>query len=326
MRKLFKEFFYVPKYGKVREKAMLAHVALSVIIIVMCLVAMCGTAYAFFSCNITSGSSIIKIANFETQVAVQVIDNEGNVVDNSQITPMTSDHKNFRIEGLEVGKYYTVTITHTSNSTAKTGFVVVTADNCLNTYHTQQLAKDVNMEGGQTPALSFKLMITDASTVYLLAHWGTSSYYDVYKEKGDQEELYITQNEEIKMIIKADSKHHLNMNAGFHTENKEPTSTTPPTQAATVTETPSTQATEAMTDPPTETTKPPETTQPEATETSEPVSITEMSEATTEPATMQPTASTETSGTEETRPPTEATDTTDATDATDAPTTETNHA
>ena len=42
-------------------------------------------------------------------------------------------------------------------------------------------------------------MITDASNVYISAHWGTSSYYDDYKNKGDQEELYIIQGEEIML-------------------------------------------------------------------------------------------------------------------------------
>ena len=39
-RKLYKDFFYVPKYGKVREKVMIVQVAMSVSIIVMCLAAM----------------------------------------------------------------------------------------------------------------------------------------------------------------------------------------------------------------------------------------------------------------------------------------------
>ena len=31
MRKLYNEFFYIPKYGKIREKVMLARVAMTVV-------------------------------------------------------------------------------------------------------------------------------------------------------------------------------------------------------------------------------------------------------------------------------------------------------
>jgi len=311
VRKLYNEFFYIPKHGKVREKVMLTRVAMTVVIMVMCLAAMSITAYAYFSYNITSGSNIIKSASFYTDVTVQITDADGKAVDNSQITPITSDHKKFRIEGLEVGKYYTVTITHTEQSTAQTGFVVVTADKCTETYHTQQLAKDVNAEGGQTPSISFKLMITDATNVHLLAHWGTSSYYDAYKEKGDQEELYITQGEEIRLIIDGNTEPKVNKesNEGSDDESKETGSTTPSTNTTTGTETPSTQTSESTTTPSTETSTPVETTPPETTGETESTNTTEPSSTTTEPATQttEP-ASTET--TAETQPATETTETT----------------
>lgn len=197
MRKLYNEFFYIPKHGKIREKVMLTRVVTVVATTVMCLVAMSIIAYAYFSCDVTSNFNTIKSATFEVNVQVQITDSEGNVVDNSQITPIISDYKNFKLEGLAVGKYYSVTIATIEQNTAKTGFAVVTADNCDKTYYTQQLFKDVNAESGQTNSVSFKLMVTDESNVYISTHWGTSSYYDDYKNKGDQEELYITQGEEI---------------------------------------------------------------------------------------------------------------------------------
>ena len=51
MKKLYNEFFYVPKYGKVKEKVMLMRTALTVVIMVVCLFAMSLTAYAYFSHN-----------------------------------------------------------------------------------------------------------------------------------------------------------------------------------------------------------------------------------------------------------------------------------
>lgn len=202
MKELYNEYLHVPKQGKIREKVMLSRIALTSVVIVICLFAMAFSAYAYFSKGITSGTNVIKVATFETKVEIQPADNSVR----SAVTVTTSDNKNFLINGLEVGKYYTVTITHTVNSTAKTGFVVVTADNCPDTYHTQQIAKDVNAVGGQTPSVSFDLMITDPSTVHLLAHWGTSSYYDAYKNNGDQEKLYITHGEDVDLIVNGKAK------------------------------------------------------------------------------------------------------------------------
>lgn len=197
MRKLYNEFFYIPKHGRVREKVMLTRIAMTVTIVIMCLAAMSITAYAYFSYNISSGSNIIKAAHFETKVSIQITDENGEAVD---IKPITSNYQTHKVE-LNAGKSYTVTVTPTENSTAKTGFVVVTAEGCDQTYHTQQLGIDENVTDGETPSITFKLMITDSTEVRFLAHWGTSTFYDAYKNKGDTEELYIIRDEEVKMIV-----------------------------------------------------------------------------------------------------------------------------
>ena len=203
MRKLFNEFFRIPKHGKIREKVMLARLAITITIVVACLAAMSFSAYAYFSYNVVSGFNIIKSATFKTEVQVQITDEAGNVVET--ITPITSNRKSFKIEGLEIGEFYTVSIKPINDDTAaKTGFVIVTADNCLDTYHTQQLGIDENVPGGRTEDIKFKLMVTDSAVVYLQSHWGTSSYYADYQNKYD--ELYITQGEEIKMIIGGHTK------------------------------------------------------------------------------------------------------------------------
>ena len=71
MRELYKEFFHIPKHGKIPEKVILVRVALIVIIAVVCLATMSITAYAWFSYNVTSGSNVIKAANFEAQITIK---------------------------------------------------------------------------------------------------------------------------------------------------------------------------------------------------------------------------------------------------------------
>lgn len=274
MRKLYNEFFYIPKHGKIREKVMLARVASIVAIMVACLVAMSITAYAYFSYNVTSGSNTIKAANFETDVTVRIIDADGKAVENSNITPLTSDNKNFTIEGLEVGKWYEVKVERTTNCTAQTGFIVVSAKGCEVTYHTQQLGVDKNVADGKTPEIRFKLMITDATNVILESHWGTSSYYPAYQIESENDGRYITLDEEIKMIVNGYVEPNVNKEGNEDTSEGtgEGSSDNDTNGASDTTITPPTNKT---TTPSTDTTESAETTTPGTTVTSESINTTE---------------------------------------------------
>ena len=201
MRNLYRELFYVPKHGKVNDKVMLVRIAIFITIIVTCLIAMSFTAYAYFSYNVTSASNTIKAADFFTDVTVQITEANGAEVVDCNITPITSDNKNFKIEGLEVGKWYIVTIEPSTLNTSNTGFIIVSADNCKTIYHTQQLGIDENVQNGETTKICFKLKLTDTANVFLKSHWGTSSFYSKFKTNGKDDEQYITQNEEITMTI-----------------------------------------------------------------------------------------------------------------------------
>ena len=195
MRKLYNEFFYIPKYGKIREKVMLARVAMTVVIMVVCLATMSITAYAYFSHNVTSGSNIIKSASFYTDVTVQITAEDGTAGDT--ITTNTSDHKSHSAE-LSANKTYTITVKHNDRSTAQTGFVIVTAEGCETRYHTQQLGRDGN---GNTYTITFKLTPGANTVVTFRSHWGTSSFYSDFKEIGENDERYIIDGEEIKLIV-----------------------------------------------------------------------------------------------------------------------------
>ena len=219
MRKLYDEFFYIPEGGKISEKVILTRVTTIVVTVILCLAAMGFAAYASFSYNISAGSHVIKAARFETNVSLQVIDENGEAID---IEPTTSTYQMHKVR-LEAGKFYTVTITPTEKSTAKTGFVIITAGGCEKEYHTRQLGVDTSTSTGKTESVSFELMVTDQTEVCFLAHWGTSSYYDLYKNEAEQEELYITEGEEVKMIVNGYEEPNLGGASaeGFGDENEE---------------------------------------------------------------------------------------------------------
>ncbi len=318
MRKFYDEFFYIPKHGKVREKVMLTRIATTVTVIMMCLAAMSFTAYAYFSCNITSGSSVIKSASFYTDVTVQITDASGN-----EVEVITSDYVSHFANGLKANQTYYITLKHTDRSTAQTGFVVLTAEGCATRYHTQQLGRDGD---GNTATITFTIVPGADTDVKFYSHWGTSCFYSDFKEINENDERYITQGEEIKLTV--DGAVPGSNQGGTEDPSDDGSEGNAAESTSTIPETGTESSPESTTTPSIETTEPAETTPPDTTDSTEESDTTEPNATTAEPQTTQPDQSTETTGTgsaeptetetEETRPETETAETTDA------PTIETN--
>jgi len=191
VRKFDLSLFRTTEGGKIREQAMMARAVTTVAVIVMCLIAMSVTAYAYFSCNVSSGSGMIQAARFETNVSLA---EEHNTA--VEVTPITKQNSK---ASLKAGTTYSVTVETNENCTANTGFVVITASNCAETYHTQQLFANANTRAGNATNLTFTLKVTKDTEVYFLSHWGTSSYYDAYRSNGTNGELYVIEGETIEM-------------------------------------------------------------------------------------------------------------------------------
>lgn len=216
MKKLYQEYFYLPKHGKIRDKVMIMRVAFTAVIMIACLVAMGITGYAYFSHNVTSGSNIIKAANFEIDVSITITEN-----DSSAPVDVTKKNSASYTADLKAGKTYTVTLVESQNSTAKTGFCVVTATGCPDTFHSQQIGVDASVENdGYTEEVEFQLKVTKDTTVTFLSHWGTSSYYDAYDEKGEGDRLYITNADinENKVVMIIDGVSEEECDANLRTE------------------------------------------------------------------------------------------------------------
>ena len=284
MRKLYREYFYIPRHEKICDKVMVTRVATAVGIVVMCLMAMSFTAYAYFSHPITSSSNIIKAANFDADVFINITTETGEPI------PVSEESNHAKTAQLKAGNIYHIVLDESTSNTAGTGFVIVSSLACKEVYHTQQLGNDESVEGGRTEKIIFDLSVTVDTTVCFVSHWGTSSHYDDFKDKGDGSKRYITNanigDKAVKMVINGVD------NSVSDSEDEGKEITTPETTTTT------------------------ETATRETTGTSEPTTTTEPSNSTTEPATQttEP-AATETTSTEataETQPATESSETTDA--------------
>lgn len=309
MRKFYRDFFYIPKYGKVQEKVMLTRVTMTVAIVIMCLAAMGFTAYAYFSCDVTSGFNTIQAANFASKI-VQITDKNGQTVE------VKKTNNTYTAE-LKANEEYSIVLERADSSTAKTGFVVITADNCSNKYHTQQIGRDST---GKSETLTFQLVPSADTTVTFRSHWGTSSMYPEFVETGKRSNLYIVNNGHVALFIMEEQQEEPSTEDPVVTP---PVSTQPPTTQSTTppstTEPPATQGATSPEQPvpsgTPETSEPAST--PESSGTQEPYSP-----VTTEPATSEPAENTET-GTDTTEETPSAADSTETTESSSTETGET---
>lgn len=192
MKELYNEYFHIPKHGKIRDKVMLIRTAITAIIMIVCLAAMSITAYAYFSYNVSSGSNIIKAADFDLNIAVTVTNDE-----TTDTVTATEDNTYTLSNG-------TYTVSLEKAGTAKTGFCIIeiTVGETKTVYHTQQIGKDYIADTDGIDLISFTLdltSITEPVTVKFTPHWGTSCYYGY--ENLDSNPLYIKNKGDVKITV-----------------------------------------------------------------------------------------------------------------------------
>lgn len=188
MRKFYHKYFYIPKHGRIKDNVMLIRTVATAVTMILCLAAMSFTAYAYFSYNVTSGFNRIQSASFDADVSIKITESKTDTpVDVKKV-------KSTCTAELEAGKTYSVTLSY-GESTSTTGFCVITAKNCLNTYHTQQLWKIPDANEKKANTITFSLTVSKNTIVEILSHWGTSS------RNGTDDEWYICHGETVNINI-----------------------------------------------------------------------------------------------------------------------------
>ena len=194
MKKLLRELFYVPKYGKVTEKTLFGRLSVYITLMVLCMAGMAFTAYAYFSASVLSGSNTIQAAHFDVEISVSEIIETSSVKTLGASVAVERDGANMYHAALTAGKEYLVTI-H-SIGTANTGFVLITAENTQ--YHTQQIFRDVSA------TLTFSLIPERDLVVAFMPHFGTSSRYEDFINEVE-DPFYIIEGDEVDLKIPAES-------------------------------------------------------------------------------------------------------------------------
>ncbi len=186
MNKFYKDFFYVPQHGKgtVREKVMITRIALSVVLILVCMAAMSFTAYAYFSQTLIANMGVIRSATWDIVVTAEsdVLLNDGVYTLNNQ-------------NGTET-REFTVTLTKEETETSATvGYAKIEIKTDVDgftdvqTYYSQPIGQFL-LDGQMTTDLDRQLKITvpvgKLAYVTFTGEWGTCTENEWVIDEGTE--------------------------------------------------------------------------------------------------------------------------------------------
>ena len=164
LKKLFES-----KEEKITEKAFTHGLVISVLSIILCLIALGSTTYAWFGVDTSSGNNVIESGRFALEISVEDID--GNAV-------TVSDNGNGKYSCIfESVGVYTVVISMADDSTATKGYCDVTFGTSAKK-HTSLVSRDPSL--GVDP-LTFTVEIATAGlTVGFTPKWGIPAHADIF--------------------------------------------------------------------------------------------------------------------------------------------------
>ena len=143
------------KPDKLTEKAFMQSIAVSVVCVLLCVVALCSATWAWFKGDVTSSDNTIKAGY--CNVTIDVKDGETTVPANVGTAGI------YTFEG---GKTYTVTITSEGDVKSSYCKLVIGGED----YYTQQIS--THAPGN---VISFTLTFDEDTNVQIIGRWGTYS-------------------------------------------------------------------------------------------------------------------------------------------------------
>ncbi len=151
--------------------------------LVFSLIVSCTPAYAYLSRVISTGSKTLETACFFTDISVYDVNNTPVDVEISE-DGITS------IATLEPDIKYQIILSPSAKSTAKTGFVYLTADICSNIFFTPQFkgSEDQDPENTDVTSFKFSLKVEKKTQVSFISHLGRAENYTKFLMASSEEE------------------------------------------------------------------------------------------------------------------------------------------
>ena len=169
--------FFDCKDEKITEKAFSQSLIISVVSILLCIVALCSMTYAWFTGSTSSGNNTLIAGSFDVDISVSQV--EGDVASANAIEAISNAEGKYTYE-LQQGTYE-ITLKLTDTSTVK-GHCVVTIGNGAE-QHTDAIIGDntanVDESTTKTDPFTFKITVTEVTTVTLEPRWGVVVNADI---------------------------------------------------------------------------------------------------------------------------------------------------
>ena len=174
--------FFDCKDEKITEKAFSQSLIISVVSILLCIVALCSVTFAWFTGSTSSGNNTLIAGSFDVDISVSQV--EGDVASANAIEAISNAEGKYTYE-LQPGTYE-ITLKLTDTSTVK-GHCVVTIGNGAE-QHTDAIIGDntanVDESTTKTDPFTFKITVTEVTTVTLEPRWGVVVNADIdYNEE-----------------------------------------------------------------------------------------------------------------------------------------------
>lgn len=198
MKKLFRQFFYVPKHAAVPERVFLARTTLSLVSVLLCVVMLCATTLAWFSDSSATPVSPVQSAeysaNVNTQAGSQLIADEETGV------------STYACRSYAPGDRYTFVLTGAGN--AETGYCQITVSDSdgENTYSTDLLLPGEDM--------TLSVQTAPGAIITFTPSWGAGvdsepqaaffAQYDAPEREtiyGDGDTIYVSESAWVEYLV-----------------------------------------------------------------------------------------------------------------------------
>lgn len=146
-KKIYREFFYVPKYAKMTDKVFKGRISISVLTIIVCCALFCATTFAWFNSLQNTTVSLIVAADYSLSVKI----NGQTLLTDEYTCPLTTEDRHV--------------FTITASGTATTGYCQITVDG--KTYTTVPISKGTS--------LALTIVAAQGEEISFSAHWGACS-------------------------------------------------------------------------------------------------------------------------------------------------------
>lgn len=147
------------------DKIFIRNVAISFVGIIICIVMLTASSYAWFTTTIESSNTITSSAY---KLEIEVLPDEGENV--TSLTPTVDENGNYTYT-LEAEKEYKITVTAlTENTTGKTGYIKLRTDKMAES-DTPLYSEQIDR--GDT--ITFTVGFNEATEITIIEGWGTLS-------------------------------------------------------------------------------------------------------------------------------------------------------